>query len=155
MSLPAIQLARLTKGPDTIDPATSDGWETYEPLVGPEPESAGAPPVEPDLIESIGLPVVAREVRGRSGGKFTSGFRGRVTARVAWTNINPAQRLAVLVFLRDDCGGGEKAFDVVLDPDSETGAGTVRKFRAIADPSDTWVNKVNYTVAVECEEVYS
>lgn len=155
MALPGIQLAPLTKGPNTVDPATGDGWETFEPLVGAEPASAGAPPIEPDLVEGLGVPVVARDVRGRSGARFTSGFRGRVTARVVWTNINPAQRLAVLVFLRDDCGGGEKSFDVVLDPDSETGAGTVRKFRAISDPTDTWVNQRNYTVAVEAEEVYS
>lgn len=158
MTTPAVQLAPwLAPQEETTLSVGVDGLALLVP--GTEPASAGAVPINPDLVEGLETTLPSRRVRSRAGYDQTSpaGTKPRPIVRVSWTGLTRAQRDTLMTFLRGDCGGGERAFSVKVDGSD---AVSTRAFRMLEDPADEWVARDRgadgvYRVSVGCEQVFS
>lgn len=158
MPTPATQLGPwLAPQEETTLSVGVDGLALLIP--GSEPLSAGAVPINPDLIDGLSSSLPSRRVRSRAGYDQTSPAetKQRPEVRVSWTGLTRAQRDTLMTFLRVDCKGGELAFSAKVDGSD---AATSRAFRMLEDPADEWVARDKsadgvYVVTVRCEQVFS
>lgn len=174
MSVAAIQFRPFFKGRDplVLSGEALPGATGAEDLVALapifEPISAGRPPVAPDLVTELELPLIGAAAPVQSGWRVTrsSGtlWGGRVVVDVQWTGLEEDEWALLRPWLVDVLGlggdgGSELAFTIDVDGEDVTDSQVEVRAVGLAGDAETLLSPVSdedglYSFVLgRCEEV--